>query len=184
MAEGRFGRAGSFGVADGVRIEDSAGLHPGAQLTVSAWVSPNSAGVGTYRGVVSKRVDYGYKTAYTLHLDPEGRPAIDVDTEDDRFSGTTRLLSSLWVHLAFVYDGRLAPDARVAVYVNGTPTDTAHENAAAIQPFDSPLWIGCLPLTQPAQGLQGLVDEVAIWHRALTPDEIRLLAEATAPLPR
>jgi MSHA biogenesis protein MshQ len=181
---GRFGRAGSFGVADGVRIEDNVSLHPTTQLTVSAWVSPNSAGAGTYRGVVAKRIDYGYKAAYTLHLDPESRPTVDVDTEDDRFPGATGLANGVWHHVAFVYDGRLEQSARVSVYVSGVRTSTGNERAASIQPFDSPLWIGCLPLTQPAQGFQGLIDEVAVWHRALTPDEVLLLAGASAPLPR
>jgi hypothetical protein len=42
--------------------------------------------------------------------------------------------------------------------------------------------VGCLPLDAPAQGFVGLLDEVAVWHRALSASEIAALANATGPI--
>jgi MSHA biogenesis protein MshQ len=181
-AEGKFGRAGWFDASTGVRVEDTAYLHPTNQLTVSAWVRPSSSGAGAWRGIVAKRVNYTEKAAYTLYLDQDGKPAVDIDTEDNRAAVTTPLATEVWSHVALVYDGRLPQSSRVTVYVNGQVAGTLVESSSSIRAFDSPLWIGCLPLGQAAQGFQGLVDEVAIWHRALSLDEIHSLATATAPL--
>ena len=49
-------------------------------------------------------------------------------------------------------------------------------------PFRSPLWIGCLPLGAPAQGFSGLLDEVAVWHRALSASEVAALASASGAI--
>jgi hypothetical protein len=92
------------------------------------------------------------------------------------------LRNGSWYHLGLVYDGSLAAAERVRIYVNGTVVAIASENATAITPFDSPLWVGCLPLTVPDQSFAGVLDEVAIWHRALTPTEISTLAQATTPI--
>jgi hypothetical protein len=181
VAEGKFGRAGSFDTYTGVRIADTAYLRPTDQLTVSAWVNP-TAGVNDYRGIVAKRVQYGEKNAYTLHLFTDGKPEVDVDTEDDRATVPVVVPAGVWSHLALVYDGRLASAARVSVYLNGQLAGTLAERSASIQPFDSPLWIGCLPQVEPAYGFRGLIDEVAIWHRALSTQEIQLLTNATTPL--
>jgi hypothetical protein len=185
VANGRFGRAGSFGTANAVRIDDTPALHPTTRLTVSAWVGPNGLGRGNWMGIVAKRVDYSVKTAYTLYLSTDNRLSADVDTEDNRFSAPTAITTNgRWYHVALVYDGTRPSAERVLLYVDGNLVAAAAENSTAIQPFDSPLWIGCLPLGQPAQGFDGLIDEVAIWHRSLGTEEIAMLARATAPLTR
>ncbi len=184
VAEGKFGRAGQFDEGTGVRIGDVAALRPTSQLTVSAWIRPASTGANTYRGIVAKRVNYLEKAAYALWLDQDGRPGVDIDTENDRSTAGSPLALDAWSHVALVYDGRQAQSARITVYVNGVLTATVAESSSSIQSFDAPLWIGCLPLGRAEQSLKGLVDEVAIWHRALSGDEIRTLASATAPLTR
>jgi hypothetical protein len=78
-----------------------------------------------------------------------------------------------------VYDG--AAQA-VTVYVGGLPVGAHSESARSIRSFTSPLWVGCLAEGAPSQGFAGLLDEVAIWHRALSSAEIQSLANATAPL--
>ena len=185
VPSGRFGRAGSFGTTGGVRIDDAPDLRPTTQLTVSAWVNPTALGLGTWRGILAKRVDYQVKTAYSLYISADDRLSADVDTEDNRLSAPSTLTTNnRWYHLAMTFDGTLAPAERVNLYVDGQRVATAFEGASSIQPFDSPLWIGCLPLTTPAQGFNGLVDEVAIWHRALSAQEISRLSSATTPLSR
>jgi len=182
VAPGKFGRAGSFGPESGIQIVENVNVQVTNQLTVAAWVFPKSEGNGNWRGIVAKRVDYTVKSAYTLFLDPGNHLCADINTEDDRFCITTTVGVDQWSHVALVYNGTVDPAARVLLYINGQLAGVGSESSTSIQPFDSPLWVGCLPLSGPAQSLVGLVDEVAIWHRALGAQEVQRLAAATAPL--
>jgi hypothetical protein len=182
VAQGRFGRGGSFGAASCVQVADVPDLRPGAQLTVSAWAMPNGLGRGNALGIIAKRRDFLFDSAYALYLGADDKLTTDVDTEDNRFSAPTLLANGGWYHLALVYDGRLPAASRVSLYVNGALAATGNEASSSITPFASPLWVGCLPLTVPAQGFSGTLDEVAVWHRSLTSAEIVALATATAPL--
>jgi hypothetical protein len=82
-----------------------------------------------------------------------------------------------------VFDGTRAPDQRVRVYTNGTFDVAAAETAASIAPHTAPLRIGCMP--SPGSGTMqyfvGLLDEVAIWTRALTDPEIAQWYTSTMP---
>jgi hypothetical protein len=177
-AVGRFGRAGSFpGGAGCVTVPDRADLRPDDALTISLWMNPNAVGQ-TDLGVIAKRISFLQDSAYALYVDPRGALGIDVDTEDTRFfTGAGLIANGRWTHTAIVYDG-----ATTTAYVNGQPAAANAETARSLTPFRSPLWIGCLPLGAPAQGFSGLLDEVAIWHRALSAGEVTALANATGPI--
>lgn len=176
---GRFGRAGSFPGGTGcVTVADRSELRPGSALTISAWLQPTGVGAEAL-GVIAKRVSFLVESAYALYVDDQGRLGIDVDTEDNRFFSAPVARNGQWMHVAIVYDGSLS---RVTAYVNGSPAAASAVPGASIDPFASPLWIGCLPLNAPAQGFAGLIDEVAIWHRVLSPGEVQALAGATAPI--
>ena len=178
-AVGRFGRAGSFpGGAGCVAIPDTASLRPSDQLTVAAWVRPDRVG-GAAMGIAAKRVNFLADSAYAFFVANSGRLSVDVDTEDDRFEAGPALTTGRWSHVAMVYDG-----ARQAstVFLDGAAVGASAERAPSIRPFRSPLWVGCLAEGAPSQGFAGLLDEVAIWHRALSTAEIAALATATAPI--
>lgn len=182
VAGGKFGRGAVFGPRSGVRVADGPELRPASQLTLAAWILPSGLGRGNALGIIAKRVDYLVDSAYSLYISPEDRLTADVDTEDDRFSGPT-LGEGAWRHVALVYDGSLEPAARSRLYIDGRLVGLGLENAAAIRPFASPLWIGCLPLTVADQSFGGMLDEVAVWHRALPAAEIERLAGDSAPIP-
>jgi MSHA biogenesis protein MshQ len=176
---GRFGRAGSFpGGAGCVAIPDVASLRPSDQLTVAAWARPDRVG-GAAMGIAAKRINFQVDSAYAFFVATSGRLSVDVDTEDDRFEAGPVLTTGRWSHLAMVYDG-----ARQAttVFLDGAAVGASAEHARSITPFRSPLWVGCLAEGAPSQGFSGLLDEVAVWHRALGTPEIAALATATAPI--
>jgi hypothetical protein len=177
-AAGRFGRAGSFpGGAGCVTVPDRADLRPDDALTISVWMNPNAVGREAL-GVIAKRVSFLEDSAYALYVDERGALGIDVDTEDTRFfTGPGVVANGRWTHVAIVYAG-----ATTTAYVNGQPAAAHAESSSTLTPFRSPLWIGCLPLGAPAQGFSGLLDEVAVWHRALSASEVAALASATGPI--
>jgi hypothetical protein len=129
--------------------------------------------------VIAKRTSFLVESAYALYVDETGRLGIDVDTEDNRFFSGPVAANGRWMHVAIVYDGARS---NVTAYVNGAPAAASGVPGTSIEAFTSPLWVGCLPLGTPAQGFSGLLDEVAIWHRALSPAEVAALASATGPI--
>jgi hypothetical protein len=176
---GRFGRAGAFpGGAGCVAIADVPSLRPADELTIAAWVRPDRVGAGAM-GIAAKRVNFQSDSAYAFFVGTSGRLSVDVDTEDDRFEAGPVLATGRWSHVAMVYDG--ARQASTG-FIDGAAVGASGERARSITPFRSPLWVGCLAEGAPSQGFSGLLDEVAVWHRALGTPEIAALATATAPI--
>jgi MSHA biogenesis protein MshQ len=184
VAAGKFGRGGSFGASSCVAVADAPDLRPGAQLTIAAWAFPTGLGSGRAGGIITKRIDYLSDSAYAFFFYVDDRMYVDINTEDNRFGGSPALTNGRWYHLAAVYDGSLSAANRVTVYVDGRSSGTGFEAASSITPFSSPMWVGCLAEGGTSQGFLGTLDEVAVWHRALSASEILGLATATTPIPR
>jgi hypothetical protein len=130
-------------------------------------------------GNAAMRVNFQVVSAYAFFVGTSGRLSVDVDTEDDRFEAGPVLSAGRFLHVAMVYEG-----ARQAstVFLDGAAVGASAERARSITAFRSPLWVGCLAEGAPSQGFSGLLDEVAVWHRALSPGEIVALATATGPI--
>ena len=176
---GRFSRAGSFaGGTSCVTINDVPDLRPSTQLTVAAWVFPTGLGRNAAMGIVAKRFDFLFDSAYALFFNTDDRLTADVNTEDNRFGSGSPFANGRWYHVAMVYDGAARA---TTVFMNGDAFGAGAESAS-IRAFTSPVWVGCLAETNPSQGFSGLIDEVAVWHRALSGTEIRALATATGPV--
>jgi hypothetical protein len=94
--------------------------------------------------------------------------------EDDRFSSNIQFSTGHWYHVAVVFDGSLSAEKRVSVYVNGQLDKTAPETSATVTAYDSPVEVGDLPVG--GQTFIGSIDEVAMWQRALSADEVMALA--------
>ena len=177
------GRAGRFQGDGCITIADAPDLRPASELTMSAWVLPTALNDIDAYGVISKRVDMATQSAYNLYLWTENHAWIDLEGNNDRFANRTMLANNAWTQLTVVFDGTRAPDQRVRVYTNGSFDVAAAETAASITPHTSPLHIGCLPSpgSQTMQYFVGLIDEVAIWTRALSDPEITQWYTATRP---
>ena len=78
-----------------------------------------------------------------------------------------------WTHVALTYNG-----SQLRLYVNGVQVASGAASGA-IQSSTSPLWIGG---NQPyGEYFKGLIDDVRVYNRALTPAEIQ--TDMTTPLP-
>ena len=182
-AEGVRGRAGRFPGDGCIEIADAPELRPASELTMSAWVLPTALDDIHAYGVISKRVDMAIQSAYSLYLWTENHAWVDLEGNGDRFANRTQLANNVWTQLTVVFDGTRAADQRVRVYVNGSFDLAAAETAASIAPHTAPLRVGCMPSpsNQTMQYFVGLLDEVAIWTRALSDPEITQWYSATKP---
>lgn len=173
--DGKFGGAGHFDGDGYITIPNTESLQATSALTLSAWVNFEYIGGDYSHGIISKRAGYGTDTAYTLFQWAESYMWVDLDYETDRFSSATAFEVNRWYHVAMVYDGSLAAAERVRLYVDGALDVVASESSASLPAFDCDLEVG--RLVNGGNTMLGSIDEVAIWRRPLSGDEVAALAQ-------
>lgn len=166
FVSGKFGKAGSFdGDGDFVR-KDSVNLPIGNTIAVLAWIKPEGYTGGAYTGIVS----YGSRTcvsSFLLSIQTNSRPSFANWCNDFvPGSGPTATLDS-WNHIAAVLEG-----TSIILYMNGesmsgsiSPPTITSQNLA----------IGCTDY--PGRCFNGSIDEVMIFNKALTENQVKALYE-------
>jgi hypothetical protein len=164
---GKNGTALQFdGVDDYVDCGNDASLDITDAITIELWLNPNVAGEGvTNAAPVCKaeaEVDWSWQLRYNapggymgfqFNGDPEGSTWVSVNQN---------LTPGDWYHVAGTFDG-----TTLRCYLNGIETDT--NLLSAIKGGNATLFIG-----QDGWGniFNGVVDEVKIYNRALSAEEI------------
>lgn len=166
LAAGKAGRALSLSAKqDCVKVRMSDSLRFSAALTASAWVKPAGS-----EGCIASQHLHGitgnFVFGYWMGAFRFGRSA--------QPRNSSRICDGRWHHVVGVYDstGRGIEHYVDAVRVKAFPEDNP------VPRRDVTLLIG-----QQAGGrwrMRGLIDELALFDRALTAEEIRSLHEATA----
>jgi cytochrome c553 len=173
-AEGKVGRALRF--ADGVHL--SAGFETAHfdyldPFTLAAWIQPET-GEGT---IVSRSEDYLEGEGWGLHL-IGGKLRLQITRRFTDISLRVETKDSIalkrWSHVAVTYDGKRYARG-VRLYVNGIEQEVHVLFNDLNYPFGpkEPLRIGAGG--GPQRRFQGLIDEVRIYGRALSADEVAAL---------
>ena len=160
------------GVNDWVTVADAATLDLRTGMTLEAWVNPSSTLSG-WRTVLMKEIAGGL--AYSLYAnDNVPQPAGYVQIGGDQsVAGLGGLPLNTWTHLAVTYDG-----TALRFYVNGALART-RTLGGTIAISGRPLRIGGNAIW--GEYFSGLIDEVRVYNRALSPAEIQ--ADMQTPLP-
>ena len=151
-----------------IRVAKSKSLNPAnTPLTVMAWANPEQP-----NGVVVARG--GGIHGYSLYI-RKGKPHFAVTGKGKRSSvAGAEALPKGWVHLTGVLD----TDKQLRVLVNGIPVATAPAHGLVPEdPADS-MQVGADEASavgdyRNALPFKGVIDEVRVYHRALSEDEIR-----------
>jgi hypothetical protein len=168
---GRYGQGLSFdGVDDFATVPHDASLNLGSGMTVEAWVRPSA--LTSLRSVVTKQA-VG-QLAYALYANSAtDQPLASVFTTSAmNASGGPALGTSTWTHLAMTWDGGV-----VRLYLDGAEVAT-HAATGSLATGTGELRIGGNSLQ--GQFFSGIIDEVRIYDRALTPGQIG--ADMNAPV--
>jgi cytoskeletal protein RodZ len=162
---GRYGGAITFGGASSwVTVNDAASLDLTTGVTVEAWVNPTS--VTGWRDVVAKETANG--VAYWLYAAAgSGRPTTGafVAGAERELLGPSGVALNTWTHLAGTYDG-----AMQRLYVNAVQVATRVQTGG-VSVSASPLRIGGNSIW--GEVFAGRIDEVRIYNRALSQEEIQ-----------
>jgi len=193
---GIVGSALSFdGVDDYIIIPDALSLRPEYAITIESWVKPMGKPGGPWsRGAWGKVIerDYsmwrypfvswslGWYTGQSV-TQAEHHPGdkfiftpdywyFQLLTEDGFLKyaqSSSKVTFGEWYHLAGVYNG-----SKVMLYVNGNPEGSSEVMGPIVYDINKLITIGTGRFLTQYELFNGLVDEVAIYNRALTPKEI------------
>jgi hypothetical protein len=185
-AQGKVGQAFRFDGTNGyAQIPDSITLKP-ANVTVEAWVLLHPSlppGQGGEQIVFKKNTSSAWFEGYSLLKETIGNGD---GTSSDRFqfvvsrNGDQVIINSqtiaqrgVWYHVAATYDGNQS-----VLYVNGVAEASATPGFA-LDYDTTPLFIGTTGTWSPYLNmLDGLIDEVSIYNRALSAGEIAAIYNA------
>jgi hypothetical protein len=162
---GKFGRALAFnGTSSWVTVADAAALDLTTGMTLEAWVNPTS--LSGWRTALLKEAGGGL--SYALYAnDNTPNPAVTIQTggTDRSAVGTSPLPLNTWTHLASTYDG-----AQLRLYVNGVQVGSRAQTGSILV-STGPLRVGGNAVWR--EFFSGLIDEVRVYNRALSPGEIQ-----------
>ncbi len=130
-------------------------------ITLMGWVKPsishnNTAGVLFFRGGT---------TTTGIHLGSNNKLAYHWNDGQYGFNSNLTLPVNEWSHIALVVE-----PTKATLYLNGKAATNLTPHT--IEAFDAPLYIGRDP-GYTTRDFQGLIDEVCLYKRALTQNEIR-----------
>lgn len=156
------------GVDDFVSVEHSESLEPSTDVAISLWIKPlELPSEDTF--IVSKR---RYSDGYELSWRWNRRVAVIIN--DTIILQSNKVFDSndlrKWWNIVAICDG-----SRVSIYINGK-LDSSQNYTGEIAFNDASLSIGCRAPYRPMAFLPSLfLDEVCIYNRALSQDEVEFI---------
>lgn len=180
---GRIDRALAFNGNTGVQHPrfPTDGWRGDRPFAVAVWVRPRaSANLGLKTPLAGVRTERQGDLFWLLGLN-SGRPFLtlgrtQVDKPDEVFASEP-LPAERWAHLAVSSDGR-----RLSLFVDGRQVaeSRVERHGAAVFREEATLAVGGIHKTDAAR-LAGELDELRLWRRALSADEVARLATAEPP---
>jgi hypothetical protein len=150
-----------------------AGVSDTDEFTMQAWFMLLSH--ADYDGIVSisSAAGAGF-CAYRIMVNPGSLPFYDCGQHVDRTVGGFSFELDKWYHYSMTYDG-----SEATIYVDGEKVGGGTEGIELIETFPLFLAVG---ESQGVHHTNGVIDEVAVYKRALTQDEVRQTMESGVAL--
>lgn len=187
LDSGKVGQAMSFdGSDDYVSANASASLNNLSQKTLSAWIYPRSAGEGDEGKIAGKNQGgvNGWEWYLCSNNSGGGCPSITntIVFQENRTVnrggwrlGANSITMNTWQHVAITYDNTSTTSDPI-FYFNGTATATTEIWVPSGNPSDdSAINLGIGSRTNGSLAFNGTLDEVRLYSRALSADEVKRL---------
>ncbi len=164
--------AGCFdfdGSNDQINLSNISGLS-GENVTVSAWVywTWTSGGIGSGSRVSDPIVSQSNNSSggYCLHTKSStSKPAFRLNGTEAISSAT--ISKNEWHHIVGIHN-----ETKLKIYVDGILRGNASKNGSGLDT------LGFIGFDNMSHNFKGRIDEVAIWNRTLTDDEISIMYHA------
>ena len=169
--EGRFGNGLEYdGLKDNLRNPDSSRLPLGnSPRTITAWVKPVGYHETDYTGIITYGNNAKNEGSFLAMVDGGHLAYGFWENDMIQTTGATATLNE-WNHVAFTYDGTTGK-----LYMNGELVTTKDFSGTTVSTSNGLIHLGAIG--SPNRSFDGAIDEVAIFNRALSADEIRAYAE-------
>ena len=175
QVDGHKGEALDFnGASDSVEMVTSESLAKTAgEITMEAWVYTRADGTAeiiskwdnSADGIIHFEAASGGNMRFCMRKADNSKVA-------DFTTGAGGLAVNTWVHVAEVYDGEKA-----IVYFDGVEIQSAAGSGEMRENENAKWWIGSMYIQ--GRWFNGMMDEVRIWYRALSADEVKKSMEGT-----
>jgi hypothetical protein len=165
---GQVGGALNFnGVNDYVDLGDETNLDLSGTITVEAWIKTTRS---YYQIVYSKYAGSSTTRSPSAGLSPDGYGRFLIGIEPAIRLSSTPVNDGNWHHIAYVF----IPSTNMDIYVDGVLSNGALTGTipSSIPHSTAEPRIGSV--ANGGDPFEGFMDEVAIWDKALTPDDILL----------
>jgi hypothetical protein len=182
VTQGKVGGALNFvGTGQRVEINDSttSPLDGMQKLTASLWVKLNVDATTNQALLVKRATSTASTTSYAITLTNGEKVAVSV-ANLTAVTGDTTLTLNQWHHVLMVYDGSRLTN-NLQLYINGNPDKFGTISATGnVIPRNtaSKLRVGDYTNTAVTASFNGQIDEVRLYNRVLTLDEIQVLSQA------
>ncbi|HEY0709702.1 MAG TPA: LamG domain-containing protein [Polyangia bacterium] len=176
FAQGRTGGSVDIpGLNNGVTVAASGSTDSiQAAFTIGAWVYRTANRNGT--SYILSRRSTGTNKVYGLALTADGMPRLILNSQmppaNTPVTSSMAVPTNTWAHVAATFDGR-----EVRLFINGVDVKAALVSTT-VRMTGTPLCVGCghTSDTVIADPIAGRMDDVRLYARALTSDEIAALA--------
>ena len=151
----------------------------GEELTVSLWFKRDASGAGGYQTLLNN--GYDSEASWSLTTSPQGGGiAVWGLIETEPFERKANFVPAsaafnVWHHVALIYNS-----GRSYIFVDGVPQLALRENSGPIRVMDQPLFIACLKFQKNWRRSTVTLDEIRIYNRALSANEVNMLGADTA----
>ena len=175
---GKFSKALSFVAASSqyVTVPDSSSLQVNTDMTVSAWV--NFSSLGTDRVIIGQYDYPNSDRSWALYYQNSGAKITFKTSQDGSVAAEKSFSFSTinqWVHITVVYSGGTA-----TLYLNGASQGSGAVSAS-LKDSAGPILIGASGNnTTRVAYMNGSIDDVRLYNRALTAGEIAALYNQTS----
>jgi hypothetical protein len=162
---GKFGGAYQFVEPSNFSIANSASVSISGAVTMSAWFYPTTLDTN-WRIIITKLQEVPLRANYGIpHNGGTFYVNYNATSGWQNHGSSTVFTPGQWYHLVGIIDDT---GDRAQLYVNGVLEHDMPETTPMEEETGS-VWIGWSPTNA---GVDGFIDEVAIWDRVLTPAEI------------
>jgi hypothetical protein len=157
-----------------IEIPSSQSLEPPTQLSVSVWVHPTGFGSGNFPHPIVKRLNPNSNT-FGIVYGAGNSWGCGIETSTGStgiYTGNNTFIVGQWILLTSTYNGNIHN-----IYVNGILTDSTSISGNIVYNSNYGWTLGYSTVF--AQYFEGYLDDVAIYNRALTQQEITALYNTT-----
>lgn len=161
------------GINDYIEVAHADTLNPSEALSISVWVYPERLSGSNY--IVRKAQINPHMGYFMRILNGKIGLYFGVGTSDEKYS-TNTLTANTWHHVALSFDSTTLDSTNYTLYINGVVDHRGH----AQHSFTSltSLLVGRHPL---GDYFKGKMDELRLYSRALTPEEVADLFSGISP---